>query len=134
MKCECASLKSSHLAITYFSCSPTTHVRGLFIMILNCALPLLFMWCCLVAQAHCGVFLMTFCCALLSSHLFFPWFCFVMHTHHGVFLVICCYAFPSFSPNAQNSNLSCYSIMQFKTFSCCFFRLCITMVLVFVLF
>ncbi len=52
MKCGCASLKSSHLTITYFSCSLTTQVGGLFIIILNCALPVLFMWCCLVAQVH----------------------------------------------------------------------------------
>jgi ribosomal protein L24E len=52
-----------------------------------------------------------------------------MHTHHGVFWVICCYASPSFSPNAQNYNLSCYSTIQVKTSSCCFFLLCITMVL-----
>ncbi len=52
-----------------------------------------------------------------------------MHTNHGVFLVICCYASPSFSPNAQNSNLSCYSTMQVKTSSYCFLLLCITMVL-----
>ncbi len=72
MECGCASLKSSHLAITYFSCSLTTLVRSLFVIIFNCALPLLFMWCCLVAQVHRGVLLMTFCCALLSSLFFSP--------------------------------------------------------------
>jgi hypothetical protein len=74
MKCRCASLKSPHLAITYLSCSLTTQVRGLFVIFLNCALLLLFMWCCFVAQVHRGVLLMTFCHALLSSHFFPPSF------------------------------------------------------------